>query len=192
MIENRITRKINLIMAEQNGLIGIGNYLPWDHHSGDMKFFKEKTENNIVVMGRKTFESLGSRPLPNRLNIVLTRSKEIMYIGRSKAQVIFVNSIEQMYLMLSNRNDYPYRDIWVIGGKQIYELFMSVADRIYISNIPQSHPINPKIPQSMLTNAKLQVKLDKSFVTKRNRYFKEHPAVTVDYKNFKVQIYTKL
>lgn len=179
-------------MAEQNGLIGIGNYLPWDRLSGDMKFFKDKTEGNVVVMGRKTFESIGCKPLPNRLNIVFTNSEQIMYIGRSKSQVIFVNSIERMYLELTKRIEYPYRDIWVIGGKQIYELFLPIADRIYVSNIPQSHPINPKIPQSMLTNAKLQVKLDKSFVTKRNRYFKEHPAVTVDYENFKVQIYTKL
>ena len=60
---------------DKNGLIGKENHLPW-HLPNDLRFFKETTINHTLVMGRKTFEGMGGRPLPNRQTIVLTRDKE--------------------------------------------------------------------------------------------------------------------
>ena len=178
-------------MAEQNGVIGIGDYLPWDKHSGDMQYFKESTTNHIVVMGRKTFRSIMAKPLPNRINIIFTRERNIIYESpRQTNKPIFVNSLDQLWAAITKYS--MDKDIWVIGGKQIYELFMPFADEIHTSNIPQSHPQNPKLTQAIHNRADLQVKLDKSFVSKRNKYFKEHPSITYDHENFKVQIYTKL
>ena len=96
--------KIIVAMA-RNGVIGINNQLTWNLKT-DLKWFKEKTLNKTVVMGRKTFESIGS-PLKNRKNVVLTRDKNWSHPG-----VTVVNDIDKIDV-----ND----DVFVIGGAEIYK-----------------------------------------------------------------------
>jgi dihydrofolate reductase len=111
---------INIIVAyDKNLAIGKDNTLVW-RQSADLKRFKELTTGHTVVMGRKTYESIG-KPLPNRRNIVITR-QDIKIDG-----VEIVNSIED----IKNIKE----DIFIIGGGEIYEKFIIFADRLYVTEI---------------------------------------------------------
>ena len=117
---------INIIVATDiNGGIGKDNTLPWGRIKEDMKHFKSITTGHTVVMGRKTFESIG-KPLPNRHNIVLSKSNiniEGVDVYNSYKDIIRLHS--------KNPND----DIFIIGGQSIYQLFKDLADRIYLTLI---------------------------------------------------------
>ena len=107
----------------ENRVIGINNSLPW-HLSDDLKRFKSLTTNHSVIMGRKTFESIG-KPLPNRRNIVLSNNKNLSFVG---AKVI--NSIEDA--LLSSEDD---KELFIIGGEKIYSSFLPLATHMYITRI---------------------------------------------------------
>lgn len=105
---------INIIVAmDKNGLIGRSGSLPW-HLPSDLRFFRDTTLGQIVVMGSKTYASLG-KPLPNRINMVLSRNN---------------GCTMQRVLDLAEGND-----IFVIGGANVYEQFMPIADRLIITHI---------------------------------------------------------
>jgi dihydrofolate reductase len=111
---------ISIIVAyDKNLAIGKDNTLVW-RQSADLKRFKELTTEHTVVMGRKTYESIG-KPLPKRRNIVITR-QDIKIDG-----VEIVNSIED----IKNIKE----DIFIIGGGEIYEKFIIFADRLYVTEI---------------------------------------------------------
>lgn len=115
---------ISLIAAmDNNRLIGSDNSLPW-HLPADLAHFKNITMSKPILMGRKTYESIG-RPLPGRTNIVLTRSSDVQIEG-----VTVVNSIEDAVLVVSD-----VEELMVIGGGSIYELLLPKADRMYISYV---------------------------------------------------------
>lgn len=105
---------------DRNRLIGRGNQIPW-HLPNDLKFFKQTTMGHTVVMGRKTFESIG-KPLPGRHNIVLTRDRNYRAEG-----VEIVHSLEEVL----EREE----DMFILGGAHIYEQFMPYADKLYITRI---------------------------------------------------------
>jgi dihydrofolate reductase len=109
-----------------NRVIGVNNTLPW-HISEDLKHFKSLTTGHTIIMGRKTYESIG-RPLPNRRNIVISRNIEASYEG---AEV--VHSIEDAFSICKNDNE-----VFVIGGSNIYEQALSLVDYIYITEIKKS------------------------------------------------------
>lgn len=117
---------INIIVAtSKNNQIGSNNQLPW-HIPEDLKYFKEKTNGHMVVMGRKTYESIG-RPLPNRKNIVLTRDLDFKPDG-----VTVIHSFEQALIMCTKEEN-----SFIIGGGEIYELFLPFANRLYITMVDQ-------------------------------------------------------
>jgi dihydrofolate reductase len=116
---------INLIFAvSQNNIIGKNNKLPW-HIPDDLKRFKDLTINDVVVMGRKTWESLPNncKPLSNRTNVILS-SKELELSG-----AIVYNSINDV---LEHYND---KTVWIIGGTKILQEFLPFADNLYITRI---------------------------------------------------------
>jgi len=114
---------INLIVAvDQNLLIGNSLGMPW-HISEDLKYFREVTRGKTVVMGRKTYESIG-RPLPNRTNVVLTR-QAIKLEG-----VDVINNLPG-YLATVDTN----QDIFIIGGAEIYKLAYPYVEKLYITHI---------------------------------------------------------
>lgn len=118
---------ISLIWAmTQDRVIGIDNKMPW-HLPNDMAFFRKQTVGKTVVMGRKTFESLGCKPLPKRHNIVLTRNSEWTHEG-----VDVLHTVEEV-LSIAEKED-----LMIIGGAEIYALFMPYADRLYITRIEAS------------------------------------------------------
>lgn len=116
--------KISLIAAmDQNRLIGNQNQLPW-HLPADLKHFKTLTLNKPILMGRKTYDSIG-KPLPNRRNIVLSSQKDITLAGCE-----VVDSIEAALHMVCNAPE-----LMVIGGRTIYEQTLPIATHLYLTLI---------------------------------------------------------
>lgn len=121
---------ISIIVAvADNGVIGDQNRLIW-HISEDLKRFKRLTTSHPVVMGRKTFESLG-RPLPGRHNVVITRDKNLRIEG-----VSIVHSLGEAVRLLRDEN--PDHEIFIIGGGDIYRQSMPLADKLYITHVRTS------------------------------------------------------
>ena len=122
--------RLSLIVAvARNGVIGRDNGLPW-HLPGDLKHFKSITMGKPIIMGRKTFESIG-RPLPGRTNIVLTRDP-----GFSREGVETVHDLAQaMRAAADNAGIAEEPEAMIIGGAGICELTLADASRIYLTEI---------------------------------------------------------
>lgn len=118
-----------------NGVIGLGNSnsLPWQgKYPEDMKFFRETTKDSVVIMGRKTFESMNSKPLPKRKNIVVSRNANPL--------VAIDSNIFEFAVSLSEAIDkakIENKEIFIIGGSSIYEEGLKFADRILLTVIPE-------------------------------------------------------
>lgn len=122
--------KISLIVAmATNRVIGKDNGLIW-HLPNDLKFFKTKTMGKPMIMGRNTFESIG-KPLPGRTNIVVTRDTQYRAAG-----TIVTHSLDEA---LALARDMALKDsvdeIMIIGGAQIYEQSLKIADRLYLTQV---------------------------------------------------------
>lgn len=116
---------ISIIVAmSENRVIGMKNQLPW-RLSEDLKRFKRLTTDHTVLMGRKTFESLPNGALPNRENLVLTGNKNSHL---PNCQVVY--SIDEALLYLSSDHEN-----FIIGGGKIYEQFLPLAQRIYLTKV---------------------------------------------------------
>jgi dihydrofolate reductase len=121
-----------IVAASKNNAIGKNNQLLW-HLPNDMKFFKQTTWALPIVMGRKTFESIGSKALNGRLNIVITNQKE--YKAGSwdtNLEVVVVNSIEDA-VFVAHQHD--YKELMIIGGGEIYKQAMNKANKIYLTRV---------------------------------------------------------
>ncbi|MCF6807567.1 dihydrofolate reductase [Thiotrichales bacterium 19S9-12] len=115
---------ISFIVAyAKNQVMGKNNQLPW-HIKDDLQLFKKHTLNKPIIMGRKTFESIG-RPLPNRRNIILTRQENYQ-----NQDIEVYSSIDDILKL----ND-TQLEIMIIGGAEIFKLFMPMVERIYLSTI---------------------------------------------------------
>ena len=125
---------INIIAAmSKNRVIGDANTLIW-HLTEDLKRFRLLTTDNTIVMGRKTYESIG-RPLPNRRSIIITRDTDYSVDGCE-----VVNSLEEA-LLLSNS------DCFIIGGGEIYRQAIDIADRIYLTLIDKEFEGDTSFPE---------------------------------------------
>ncbi len=115
---------ISMIAAmDRNHLIGNNNQLPW-HLPADFAHFKSTTMGKPIVMGRKTYESIG-KPLPGRTNIVLSRNTEIQFEG-----VVCVSHFEEALAAAPDA-----QEIMIIGGSTIYEMLLPQADRLYLTYV---------------------------------------------------------
>jgi dihydrofolate reductase len=118
---------IGIVAIAQNFAIGQAGKLPW-HYPADLKFFKQTTTGNAIVMGRKTFDSIG-KPLPNRLNIVLSRANEIensnVLVLRNKPGVLELAK-------------YVKGDLFIIGGGSIFQEFADSIDKWLVTEIPET------------------------------------------------------
>lgn len=116
---------ISLIVAmDDNNLIGRDNDLPW-RIPADLAYFKKTTFGHPVLMGRKTFDSIG-KPLPGRENIVLTRNEQFSPEG-----VTIIHSLDEMLLTKT----YADQNLFIIGGAEIFKECLHIADRLYITKI---------------------------------------------------------
>lgn len=115
-----------IVAVSENNAIGINNELPW-RLPEDLKFFKRTTMGKPVIMGRKTYESLG-KPLPGRLNIVLSRSNEV----KLPEGMVLCNNVDDATELAGKENT---EEIFIIGGGKIFEQSMPLADRLYITRV---------------------------------------------------------
>lgn len=130
---------ISLIVAvSSNNAIGKDNQLLW-HLPNDMKFFKMSTWAMPVVMGRRTFESMGSKPLNGRPNIVITRQQNWTAEG-----VLVVHSLEEAIALAGEKD---YKEIFVIGGGEIYKAALPIAHKIYLTRVEATPDADTFFPE---------------------------------------------
>jgi dihydrofolate reductase len=147
--------KIGAIVAiAENGVIGNGLEIPW-HISEDFKHFKRTTTGGIIVMGRRTWESLGSKPLPNRENVVITSSPEkILQQAQEKGVAENVRAYSSLDSAIeAYKND--ERNLWIIGGAKLYESALDKCDEMLVSHVKMS-------PQGDIFFPPFQDKFEKS------------------------------
>lgn len=117
--------KLSIIVAmAKHRVIGLNNKMPW-HLPADLAWFKKNTLGKPVVMGRKTFESIG-RPLPNRLNIIISRQPQ----QSDHPDVIWLSSIDEA-IEYAKKNE----EVFIIGGGNIYQQILPFVDRLYLTHI---------------------------------------------------------
>jgi dihydrofolate reductase len=137
--------KLSIIVAmSSNRVIGVNNSLPW-HLSEDLKHFKTLTTGHTIIMGRKTYESIG-KPLPNRRNIVISRNLNAFYGG-----VEVVHSLEDAFSTSSNDEE-----VFIIGGSNIYEQSLHLVEHLYITEIKKAFEGDaffPEIDKSLWTES---------------------------------------
>lgn len=114
-----------LVAFDENRVIGKNNALIW-HLPADLKRFKALTTGHVIIMGRKTFESIG-RPLPNRTTIVISRQLDLQIDG-----VILAHSVAEAILKAKSLTR---EDIYIVGGAEIYALSLPVADQILVTQL---------------------------------------------------------
>lgn len=123
-----------IVAVAQNGVIGGGNTLLW-HISEDLRRFKSITMGHPVIMGRRTFESVG-RPLPGRTNVVVSRREDYTPEG-----VTVVRSLEEAFALFPQEEE-----IFVTGGGQIYAQAMPLADKLYLTTVEKDYDGDTRFP----------------------------------------------
>ncbi|MFD1358728.1 dihydrofolate reductase [Fictibacillus halophilus] len=144
-----------VVAMDDNRAIGKNNDLPW-YLPNDLKHFKKTTMGKPIVMGRKTYESIG-KPLPGRENIVVTRDKS--YKAEGTTIVHSVNEVLQMNA----------EEICVIGGSEIFKQFLPVADRLYITEIHYTFDADTYFPELSADEWK-EVSRTEGIVDEKNKY----------------------
>ena len=118
-----------IVAVDNNWGIGYNGDL-LEHIPEDLKYFKALTTGHVVVMGRKTWDSLPKKPLPNRINYVITKEAK-----SSNEEVAYFN-MDCIKMMMQKQNDYEY---FIIGGGTIYNQLLPFCDRVYVTKIYKDH-----------------------------------------------------
>lgn len=118
-----------IVAATRNQVIGLDNQMPW-HLPADLRYFKQRTLGKPIIMGRKTWESLG-RPLPGRLNIVITRQADITLEGAE----VFADLKTAIQRGQQWAVQQGVDEVMVIGGGQLYQQALTLAQRVYLTRI---------------------------------------------------------
>ena len=122
---------INCVVAvERNQGIGFNNFMPWPHLKEDLNWFKKLTLNQVVIMGSSTWLSLG-RPLPNRINVVLSKANYY-----AEADYIFTNIDTAIEFC---QTEYKDKEIFIMGGQSIYDQCMPIIGKFYVTEIDQNY-----------------------------------------------------
>ncbi|GJM61953.1 dihydrofolate reductase [Persicobacter diffluens] len=151
--------EINLIVATgKNRAIGLNGQMPW-HLPADLKYFKKTTMGYPVIMGRKTFESIG-RPLPGRLNIVVSRNKAYEASGCQT-----VTDLPAAFALAEQENP---KACFMIGGGQLYHEILPHAHRVYITEIQESFDADTYFPE--LTEEWKEISRERHQADEKNPY----------------------
>jgi dihydrofolate reductase len=129
-----------ILACDQEWGIGKNGALPWPHNSADLRWFKQHTNNSTIVMGRKTWESLPVKPLPNRENIVVTS-------GLIKGPDVVVD-MRSFYKILPQIKF--QKDVWIIGGAQLIEHCLDIIDEFYLSRIQCIYDCDTFLPADLI------------------------------------------
>ena len=137
---------IGIVAISKNYAIGKDGKLPW-HYSADLKFFKETTTGNAVVMGANTWRSIG-KPLPNRLNVVLSRSDI-----ETPPKVVKLSSVDEVIEL----SKVLVKDIFIIGGAKIFDSFADVIEKWIVTFVPETaEAADTFMPKTFLDNFDVQ------------------------------------
>lgn len=128
--------KVSIVVAvAENGGIGKDNQLLW-HLPADLKHFKNITSGHSIIMGRKTYESIG-KPLPNRRNMVITRNKSL-----------YIEGVETFYDIKDAIEECSgEQEVFIIGGAEIYKQSIGICDQIYLTTVHQDFPADAFFPK---------------------------------------------
>lgn len=138
-------KKILITAISKNNVIGNNDSLPWnkDEFKEDLQYFKENTLNYPIIYGYNTFKSLNYKPLPNRLNIIIT--SKILNIS-NYSNVIICNNISNVFNYVDNN---IYDKLFIIGGTQIYKYFLdnNLVDELYVTEINKDYEGDTYFPE---------------------------------------------
>lgn len=137
-----------IVAMSENRVIGKDNKLPW-HLPADLKYFKKVTQGKPILMGRKTFESIG-RPLPNRTNIVLTRDGNFQAAG-----CVVVDSVQAAFAAVADQEE-----VFVIGGALLFKELLPRVQRLYLTVIHQNFEGDAFFPELNLNEWKEVERMD--------------------------------
>ncbi|MFM2170221.1 MAG: hypothetical protein RI957_450 [Verrucomicrobiota bacterium] len=126
---------VGIVAMTRDRVIGRDGTLPW-HLPDDLAFFKTTTSGHAMVMGRKTFESIG-RPLPKRQNIVLTRAESWQHAG-----VDVIHDVSDLSRVIRMPGD-----VFIIGGAEIYQAFLPCLDAMLITHVHHDYPGDTRFPE---------------------------------------------
>jgi dihydrofolate reductase len=121
---------IAIVARSRNNIIGCDGHLPW-HIPDDLKFFKQQTLNKPMIMGRKTRDSFGVKPLPNRPHIVISRDKNY----HAEGSIVFDNFDSALFHAENLNGESGHAEIYIIGGGSLYFQVADMVDRFIISEI---------------------------------------------------------
>jgi dihydrofolate reductase len=153
----------HIVAAAENGTIGIDGDLPWSIPE-DMKWFRERTKGCALIMGRKTFEAV-EHPLPNRLNVIVTRQKDYKPQSSKKATnapVIVTASIEEALEACKKVAADWKNEIFIIGGGEIYHQSVKLVDTIYLTRIHRNVKGDATYPDPDPAQFKLVERLERT------------------------------
>jgi dihydrofolate reductase len=152
----------HIVAAAKNGVIGVEGDLPWSIPE-DMKWFRTRTKGRVLIMGRKTFEAV-EHPLPNRLNIVVTRNKN--YVPHApqteKAPYYICSNVDEALAYAKKVADKYENEIFIIGGGEIYHQTVPLVDTIYLTRIHRDYPGDATYPDPDLKQFELVEKIDRT------------------------------
>lgn len=161
--------KVALIAAVgPDGTIGSGNKMPW-HMPRDLRFFRRVTTGHTVIMGRKTFEAIGSKPLPKRKNIVITRNTAFDAPRCEVAHSLHA-ALEAVH---------GEKRVFIIGGGELYRQSMEIADEIYLTHIFDHHPNHRLFPLFESDTVFPEVSQEHWEVQRKGRHFVASSKMTV-------------
>lgn len=132
-----------IVAKAKNGVIGKGNKLPW-HLKADLLNFKKVTTGHHVLLGRKTFESLGGKPLPGRVHLVVSNNP-----AEASDNVLWFPSL---FRAIKHAERQGEKELFIIGGAQVYRAAISLVDRLYITEIHEDIEGDTTFPSLSLKN----------------------------------------
>ncbi len=121
----------HVVACSSNGIIGREGQLPW-HLPGDLKRFKALTSGHVMIMGRKTYDSIG-RPLPGRFTIVVTRQQDLIL----PRNVTIVHSLADAYALAESLAPHWGDQVFIVGGGEIYRQSLALVSRVYLTKVDQ-------------------------------------------------------
>lgn len=127
-----MSKIIAIVAVSPEGIIAINGSMPWDVPE-DLSRFKNLTEDNVVIMGRKTWESLGKTTLPNRINYVVSRNGGLDLVNKTSA--ICYRSLD--YAVNEAELKYPEKDIYIMGGANVYSQALPICDEVELTIIEE-------------------------------------------------------
>ena len=171
-----------IIASNEIDVIGKNNSMPW-HIPEDLQHFRELTINNVVIMGRKTYDSLPNGGLPKRTNIVLTKTPELyVNVSNQSEEDLFYCNMENLEEKLKKIKEiYPKKRIFIIGGSEIYEYFLPLYSKIHltkVSNKIKGDAYNPLTDETLENEGFIATYT--SDIKKSKKYNQEYKYITYE------------